>query len=79
MLNPGRSESALVGYEEIIKYVFFSLVSFIAFDIMSTLRRTRDSVESLNIKVASLIERIALHEKIMDDHSDRLKHIEKEK
>lgn len=67
-----------MGYDEVIKYIFFSLASFVSFDIMSTLRKTKESIESLNIRMATLIEKILIHEKYLDDHAQRIKKIEQQ-
>lgn len=45
--------------------------------IQHSIEETRKSVDELNIKVATVIEKTAYHEKQLDDHGERIKDLEK--
>ena len=69
---------------QIIGYVLNAMVALVGFfavmtlkDIKVSIDRTQKSLEELNIKVATVIEKTSNHDKLLDSHSERIMHLEK--
>lgn len=66
----------LMSLQETIQYVFYGLISFIAAWGVAVLAGMKSSIETLNVKIAIVIERSDQHDKILDKHDSRLSKLE---
>lgn len=62
-----------------IQWVFYGLIVYFAYDLKSTLKDMSSSVESLNLKIAVVIEQTENHKELLDRHDTRIYNLEREK
>lgn len=61
---------------EMVQYGFYALMSLVATYGVSVLASMRGSIDTLNVKIAIVIERSDQHDKILDKHDTRLSKLE---
>jgi hypothetical protein len=66
-------------FPHFIQWAFYGLITFFAFDLKTTMKELKDSALALNIKLATVLERTESHKEKLEDHSDRLLQLEREK
>lgn len=64
---------------EMIQYGFYGLMSFVATWGVAVLSNMKTSIDTLNIKLAIVIERSDHHDKMLDRHDTRLSKLETHK
>jgi hypothetical protein len=62
-----------------VQWAFYGLITYFAFDLKATMKELKDSALALNIKLATVLERTESHKEKLEDHSDRLLQLEREK
>ena len=65
-----------MSYDKLIEYVFYGLLSYASIDLTLSVRRAKDSIDALNIKMARILEKISGHDRVIEDHSGRIKVLE---
>ncbi len=65
--------------EQIVQWGFYGMATFIGGGILSAITKLKDGVAELNIKVATVIEKLAGHEKELEKHDERLEFLERKK
>lgn len=61
---------------EMIQYAFYALMSGVATYGVAVLSSMRTSIDTLNVKIAIVIERSDQHDKRLDKHDNRLEKLE---
>lgn len=64
-------------FSEFMQYLFYSLLSFCAVYVTGTLSKLRESIDSLNAHIATLLEKTSWHEKQIERHDEKISNIEK--
>lgn len=64
---------------ELIQYGFYGLMSFVATYGVAVLSSMKNSVDTLNVKIAIVIERSDQHDKILEKHDNRINKLETDK
>lgn len=62
-----------------IQWGFYGLLLYFAYDLKTTIKNMSTSVESLNLKIAVVIEQTESHKEKLDEHSERIYNLEREK
>lgn len=62
-----------------VQWGFYGLLLYFAYDIKTTIKNMGTSVESLNLKVAVVIEQTENHKELLDRHDERIYNLEREK
>lgn len=69
-----------------VQWAFYGLIVYFAYDLKDTAKELRDtiktmgsSVESLNLKVAVVIEQTEGHKELLDRHDERIYNLERDK
>ena len=62
-----------------IQWGFYGLLLYFAYDLKATIKSMSKSVESLNLKVAVVIEQTEGHKSLLDKHDERIYNLEREK
>lgn len=56
----------MIDYNQLIQWIFFGVIGFCFVTSVKILSSLRTSVDALNIKMATIIEKITYHEKEID-------------
>jgi chaperonin cofactor prefoldin len=65
-----------MAYRKVIEWVFYSLLSFVAWRMMTTLDNLTTSVNFLNTQIAVVIERQSAYENRFEQLENRLDRVE---
>lgn len=58
--------------DKVVEWVFYLLLSLGVKSATSSLKELKNSVNTLNVSMAVIVERISGHEKRLDDHEKRI-------
>ncbi len=64
-------------FSEFITWAFYGVVGFAALAVVHILGKLKDEVGVLNSKIAALLERTENHSKRLDEHSSRIRDLER--
>lgn len=62
-----------------VQWGFYGLLLYFAYDLKNTIKTMGTSVESLNLKIAVVIEQTESHKEKLDEHSERIYNLERDK
>jgi hypothetical protein len=65
--------------DQLIQSSFLLVLSACSTVVIAFLSKLVRSIEKLNLQMAQLLERVAWHEKEIDNHAERLTHLETKK
>lgn len=66
-----------MSFDQFVQWGFYSLISVVAVYIASEFATLSKSVDELNLKVASMLEKFVWHKRDIDELKDRVDAIEK--
>jgi len=66
-------------FSKFIEWAFYGVISGGIYIIAQSINSMKASVIELNVKLATVIEKVSYHEKALDDHHDRIRDLEKNK
>lgn len=66
----------MITWQAFVSTAFIAMIGWLGASAISVLKSLKDSVDELNIKVGSIIEKTAWHEKELERHNQRIDRLE---
>lgn len=71
--------TAIVDYAHLINWFFYSMLTLIGGGLLKAAHLLVTNIIQLNAQIASIIEKIVFHEKMLEEHAGRIQYLERSK